>query len=131
MQGKNSGVRTLIIPGRLPGLNEYIDAERASRHMAAKMKRECQERIGWYIRKCLRGVTYRCPVVLGYTWIEKDRRRDKDNIAFAHKFIQDALVQYGVLSNDGWDQIAGFLDDFQVDKNNARIEVRIWEHEPS
>lgn len=120
-------IHLLTIPGSLPGLNEYIDCERASKYRAAKMKREVQEYIGWHIRKCLRGVKFSRPVVMYYLWVEKDRRRDKDNIAFARKFIQDALVQQGVLRDDGWGGVEGFYDDFRVDKNKARVEVRIWE----
>lgn len=129
--GKNKdGSYTLTIPGRLPNLNDYIDAERRSKQCAARLKRDTQSLIGWYIRKDLRGVRFDKPVAMQYTWIEKDERRDKDNIAFAKKFIQDALVQMGVLRNDGWDEIAGFSDDFRVEKNKARVEVRIWEYVP-
>lgn len=127
---KNTTTRAkLIIPGKLPGLNDYITAERASRFKAAKMKSETQTYISWCIRKCLRGVTFKRPVVMAYHWIEKDRKRDKDNIAFAKKFIQDALVQCGVIHNDGWAEIEGFSDEFSVDKNNVRVEVLIWEYE--
>lgn len=128
--GNRDGVYLLTIPGRLPNLNDYIDAERRNRQAAAKLKRETQNYIGWYIRKDLRGVHFKGPVAMQYTWVEKDERRDKDNIAFAKKFIQDALVQMGVLRDDGWDEIAGFSDDFKVDKNKARVEVRIWEYVP-
>lgn len=128
--GNRDGVYLLTIPGRLPNLNDYIDTERRNRQAAAKLKRETQNYIGWYIRKDLRGVHFKGPVAMQYTWVEKDERRDKDNIAFAKKFIQDALVQMGVLRDDGWDYVAGFSDDFQVDKNKARVEVRIWEYVP-
>ena len=57
---------------------------------------------------------------------EKDRRRDKDNIcAFGRKVIQDALVKARYLSNDGWKNIRGFEDHFEVDAKNPRIEVEI------
>lgn len=115
----------LTIPGRLPGLNEYINAERTNRHKAAKLKRDTQKRIALEIRSQLRGVRFSGPVFMAYAWIEPDRRRDKDNIAFARKFIQDALVHCGVLQNDGWADVAGFTDSFSVDKKNPRIEIRI------
>ena len=69
------------------------------------------------------------PSSLGYTWIEPNRRRDKDNIAFAKKFIQDSLVHAGVLQNDGWKHIEHFTDDFAVDPKNPRVEVVIEEFE--
>ena len=126
MEAKADKIYTLTIPGSLPGLNEYINDERTSRHKAAKLKAQVQDVIAWHIRRDLRGLHFSFPVVMSYTWIEKDRRRDKDNIAFAKKFIQDALVETGVLRNDGWKEIEGFMDDFQVDKNKARVEVKIW-----
>jgi len=64
------------------------------------------------------------PVFLVYHFYEPNRRRDKDNIsAFAHKVIQDALVHLKVIKNDGWNDIAGYIDLFDVDENNPRIEV--------
>ena len=53
----------------------------------------------------------------------------KDNIAFAKKFIQDALVETGVLRNDGWSEIEGFTDNFALDPKNPRVEVTIEEME--
>lgn len=65
--------------------------------------------------------------MIHYHWYEQNRRRDKDNIAFAHKFIQDAFVEIGLLEGDGWAYIAGFTDDFSVDSKRPRIEVSIEE----
>lgn len=84
---------SLTIPGILPGLNEYIDAERGhkGKYKAASMKKQAQNVIGFMIKTQLRGVKFDRPVVIHYLWIEPSRRRDKDNIAFAKKFIQDSL----------------------------------------
>lgn len=119
------------IPGVLPGLNEYIDAERGpkGKYKAAAMKKQAQNVIGYMIRTQLRGVHFNRPVVIRYLRIEPSRRRDKDNVAFAKKFIQDALVANGVLKNDGWAEIEHFTDDFAVDPKNPRIEVTIEEYE--
>lgn len=35
----------IIIPGTLPGLNDYIDAERSNKYQAAKLKRQTEEMI--------------------------------------------------------------------------------------
>lgn len=64
-----------------------------------------------------------------YLWVEKNKRRDLDNITFGRKIIQDSLVQCGVLKNDGWKYVVGFSDKFEVDKMNPRIEVLIKEVE--
>lgn len=122
----------LTIPGILPGLNEYIDAERSykGKYKAASMKKQAQNVIGYMVKTQLRGgVRFTRPVVIHYLWIEPSRRRDKDNVAFAKKFIQDALVEAGVLRNDGWAEIEHFTDDFAVDPKNPRVEVTIEEYE--
>lgn len=118
----------LIIPGRLPGLNDYIAAERANRHKGAKMKADNGNIVAVAIRQCMRGVRIGNPVFMEYLWVEPSRRRDKDNISsFGRKVIQDALVSTGVLKDDGWKYVVGFSDRFEVDKTNPRIEVKIKE----
>lgn len=117
----------LTIPEALPTLNQYIAAERSNRYKAAKMKRDAEERIAIAVRQCMRGIHIDNPVHLDYLWVAKDKRTDRDNIAFAKKFVQDALVQCGVLKDDGWKYVVGFSDRFEVDRNNPRIEVLIKE----
>lgn len=115
----------LVIPGVLPSLNEYIRAERGNRYHAASLKKQTEDMIAACIAQQLRGVRFDGPVKITYTWYEENRKRDKDNIAFAKKFIQDALVATGVLENDGWQEIVSFSDEFRVDKSNPRVEVVI------
>lgn len=118
----------LVIPLTFPGLNDYINAERTHRQKAAKMKKQYQDAVMLCIRS-QRLPTFDGPVYMYYTWVEKDRRRDKDNIAaFGRKVIQDALVKAGVLKNDGWANIVGFSDAFEVDKKRPRVEVEIVEN---
>lgn len=117
----------LIIPGTLPGLNEYISAERTNKHKAAALKRQTERPISRMAATQLKGLRLSRPVIMRYLWVEPNRRRDKDNIAFAKKFVQDALVSSGILQDDGWRQIEHFTDDFQVDAKNPRVEVVIAE----
>lgn len=119
----------LVIPGSLPGLNEYIEAERRNKYAAANMKRQTESVIISAAKEQLRGVRLTRPVVMCYTWVEKNRRRDRDNVAFARKFVQDALVRCGVLRGDGWKEIAGFTDTFMVDRDRPRVEVTLEETE--
>ena len=110
----------LTIHGALPNLND--------RHKGAKMKADSGNIVAVAIRQYLRGVRIEKPVFMEYTWVESSRRRDKDNISsFGRKVIQDALVQCGVLKDDGWKYVVGFSDKFDVDKKNPRIEVLIRE----
>lgn len=113
----------LIIPGELTDLNTYISAERSNRYAGAKIKREMTDYITW-LAKSLK-TEIRTPVRITYRWYCKDKRKDKDNVAFAKKFIQDGLVNAGVLKNDGWNDIEGFNDRFYIDKENPRVEVQI------
>lgn len=120
----------LIIPCSLPGLNKYISAERTHRQKAAAMKRKWENMIVLLIKSQLRGKQCKRPVVMRYLWVEKDRRRDMDNISsMGRKLIQDALVKAGTLQNDGWAQINSFSDAFAVDKKRPRVEVEITEIE--
>ena len=113
------------IPQRLPSLNEYINKERTNRYKAAKMKSEIQQLISVYIPRELKKIELANPVFIIYNWYEPNKKRDKDNISFAKKFINDALVVNGVLKNDGWRNISGFQDIFMVDKDNPRVVVEI------
>lgn len=118
----------LVIMGSFPGLNEYINAERTNRYKAAAMKRQVEHTVILAAKKCLRGKKFDRPVVMHYTWYEKNRRRDKDNVSsFGRKCIQDALVKGGWLAGDGWKHITGFSDRFSVDAAHPRIEVEIEE----
>ena len=77
-----------------------------------------------------RGVApFKKPVRVSFLWVEKDKRRDLDNIAFAKKFILDGLVSAGVLENDNATRVIGLNDEFAYDKKNPRIEVVIEECE--
>ena len=118
---------TFTIDTRLPGLNEYILADRGNRYGGAKLKKTAQREVEYYIQAA-RLPRVRTPIRLVYTFFEKDRRRDKDNISgFAHKVIQDALVAQRVIDDDGWREIAGWTDAFAVDKDRPRIEVTLIE----
>lgn len=120
-----------VINGTLPGLNDYLKAERSfskGHSCGNDMKQKFQMLICKAIQAQLKRLRAKPPVSLHYVFYEPNRRRDVDNIAaVAHKFVQDSLVKTGVLENDGWREIEGFSDCFYVDKNNPRIEVTIKE----
>lgn len=115
----------IIIPGRFDGLNEFIEANRTFRgswNAGNDMKNRDQKRIRQYLPK----VHIDRPVYLEYSFYERNARRDKDNVSgYFHKIFQDALVDAGILKNDGWKNIIGFSDSFYVDKKNPRIEVYV------
>lgn len=116
-----------VIYGKLPGLNDYIAAERTNRYKGAAMKRQA-EAVALHAARALGSYRPRGRVRMVYRWYEESRRRDKDNVsAFGRKVIQDALVRGGWLQNDGWADIDGFADVFAVDRKNPRIEVELYE----
>ena len=120
------------IYGRLPGLNDMIDADRRDRRAGNRLKQESQDTIRLYILRDLKHLKIEKPVELHYSFYEPNRRRDLDNISgYAHKVTQDALVASGVLKNDGWSNIVGMKDSFFVDARNPRIEVIMREVENS
>lgn len=126
--GASARVWRVEIPGRLPGLNEYVEAERRNRFRAAKLKRDAQDWVILCIKKHMRGVHITRPVYIRYYWHEPNRRRDKSNVSgYGRKVIEDALVEAGVLQDDGWDEIEGFEDRFFLDKANPRIILEVEE----
>jgi len=118
----------LIIPGQLPGNNEYIAANRTNRYAGAALKKKAQEEIEWCIKRQLRGVRPKTPLSMSYTFYESNKKRDHDNVAsFAMKVVQDALVESGTLKNDGWAEIERISLAWGVDKENPRVEITLEE----
>lgn len=111
----------LIIPGEFPGLNKIVDAAKAHYHKYREMKEANTELISWPAKQLPKYKSLQ----LNITWYCKDRRRDPDNIAAAVKFIFDGLVDAGVIENDGWKQNKGWNNNFEVDKENPRVEIEI------
>ena len=100
----------IYIRGKLPSLNEYIEAERTNRHMAAKIKRDTDQLICMHLARMKR---IEKKVRIRFVWYEQNARRDPDNVAFAKKFILDAMQKCGKLKNDNAKWIAGFEDAFE------------------
>ena len=121
-------MRKLVIPFSLPGLNEYIDAERAHRQKGAAMKRKWQGAVMLALRNQNHGPLSE-PVRIGFVWVEKDRRRDPDNVsAFGRKVILDAMVKIRLLKNDGQKNISEFAGDkYRIDPKRPRVEIYIYE----
>ena len=95
---------------KLPSLNDYVRECRRSPFAGAKMKKQTEEGIMWYLSKLPQ---FKNPVWIRFHWTEKNDKRDYDNIAFAKKFILDALVKMGKLKDDNRRCVAGFEDTFE------------------
>lgn len=99
---------------KLPSLNEYVRANRTvsgGYYAGAKMKKEVEEGIIYSLAR-LPKITK--PVFIHFTWVEKNRKRDFDNVSFGKKFILDAMQKAGKLVNDNWKWIRGFTDSFEL-----------------
>jgi Holliday junction resolvase RusA-like endonuclease len=116
-----------VIQGRLDGLNEYTNANRSNRYLANTVKHKNQNIVKFAIYKAKLKKVVNYPVMLKITWYEQNKRRDIDNITFATKFIQDELVNSGIIIDDSQKYINKLEHDVKVDKDNPRIEVEIIE----
>ena len=114
----------MIIKNELTDLNTYINKERSNRYSGASVKKQNTSIVMWEC-KAQKITKARESVYITFRWFCKNKKKDKDNIAFAKKFILDGLVEAGVIKNDGWDDIEGFQDEFEIDAKNPRIEVEI------
>lgn len=112
------------IPGRLPGMNEIIAANRRHRMAGATLKREAETQVSLGIQaahcKPLSGA-----VAVHLHWVEPNARRDPDNIRAGVKFILDALQSHGLIEGDGQAVVVRLSDSFAVDKTDPRVEVEV------
>lgn len=117
-------MKQLLIEGELTALNEFINAERRNRFIAAKIKKGetgyCQD-VAEKSDLKLQETDFPCALII--TWYVKNKRKDADNIAFAKKFILDGLVEAGVLPNDNRKYVQGFTDIVKEDRERQRIEI--------
>lgn len=116
---------------KLPSLNEYLQKARRSPHAENDMKQSIQDDLMIEMYRQIQEKGYQIPfrvqVDVHFTFIEKDTKRDKDNIsATGKKFILDALVQRGVLIDDGWDYIGDYSEKFLLGKKH-KVVVKLTE----
>lgn len=112
------------IDEKLPSLNEYTKACRTNKFIGAKMKDETENLIWFYIKQQIKCGKITSPVKIHFTWNEKNKKRDLDNICFAKKFILDALVKANVLEDDKQNYVVGFTDTFRYGaENNVIVEI--------
>lgn len=105
------------IVGKIPSLNEYIEACRRNAHCGARLKYKIEAGIIPQLAKLKK---IENPVHITFIWHEVDKRRDKDNVSAGKKFILDAMQKSGKLINDNNKYIAGFTDKFDYTaKENA------------
>ena len=115
---------TFTVPGRLPSLNEYTEACRRHAKAGAKMKKVAEHQVMAGIVSCT-ACMVPGKVSVSIKWVEKDRRRDLDNVSFAKKFVLDAMVRAGVIGGDDQRHVVALSDTFATDGSNPRVEVTV------
>lgn len=122
--------QTFTIPGTLPDLNAYINAERANKYAAAKMKKDAESKIILHIRFAKLQPLTEYPVRIFYRWYCPNKRKDRSNISFAEKFVEDSLIRAGILRNDGFDDVVDGVHECFIDRANPQVVVTVgpWYH---
>jgi Holliday junction resolvase RusA-like endonuclease len=118
----------ITIPGELTDLNQFIDSQRANRYGGATVKKKNTEkcRNAFLLAKAA-GFKVTPPFRLYIVWYCKNGRKDPDNLSFTKKFVLDGMQAAGIIVNDGFKQVRGFNESFEIDKENPRIEIEVEE----
>lgn len=118
----------IVIEGRFPTLNEYINVCRANRYRAARMKGEWDDKVLWAAMASHDPKPGRFPVEVRITVYEPDRRRDWDgSVGFAMKTVLDGLQAAGFIPNDDPRHVWPVVPKVEFDRERPRVEVEIVE----
>ena len=112
------------IEGRLPSINDYTKACRSNKFNGAAMKKKWQNYVIAAIQDNIKiNELIDTPVSITFKFYEPNKRRDIDNIqGFAVKVVNDALSKT-ILPDDRQRYVKKIISEFDIDKNNPRIEV--------
>jgi hypothetical protein len=105
-----------------PTLNEMIRTARGGWQASAKEKREWTELIASY---CKGAYQFKGKIWLEYVWRVKNLARDNNNIAAATKYIDDGLVEAGVIADDSLKYIQSPVCHWYVQSSEDMVTVRI------
>lgn len=116
-------MQTIRIDGKLPGFIDYVRAVKTSPQAEEKLASKASEIITWQLGRLFKIKT---PCFIQFQWIEKTTRRNKESVAFAKKYIIDALQKSEKLSG-GTNSLTGFSDTFTYDTRRYGVKLTIWE----
>lgn len=110
----------------MPALNEYLQITRSRYGYSAKTKRNwtrlCAD---CFINQFNKDIKLEYPYEFVFVWYCKNKRKDPDNISFAHKFIFDGMQIAGFMKNDNWAHITDISDFYLIDKENPHVDMFI------
>lgn len=117
-------MQRLWIPEPMPGLNQLIDARRVRFQKGTDSYNVLKKK--WARKVQNLAYAQRFPFVeqgkFTYLFLEPNRRRDPSNvIAGGVKFLEDALVEAGLLENDGWKNVLGIATHWCVCKERPGV----------
>jgi hypothetical protein len=119
-------IQSFFVPGPLPGANDII---RKHHMIYSRLKAKWGLAIGMEIMVAKIRPVRACAIQ--YHWIEpipiRGHIRDRDNIRFGAKFINDALVGQGILLDDGPDGVISLTDTFAYDASHPGVWVTLEE----
>lgn len=119
-------IAQFVIPGRLPSLNQYISACNRAWFIGESFKKKQMRLIG----NCIiasQVPKFEKPIVAYFRWFEKDKRRDRDNIRSAEKYVMDALKNTNRLKGDNQKWVLDSIHEILIDKENPRVEITLEE----
>ena len=105
-----------------PNWNDYINAERSNKFMAAKMKKNEHEILKYLLPNTKYEGEY--PTEIIFTWHFKDKRKDLDGMRV--KSLLDAIVKGEILKNDNLNCIQKIVYNSIIDGTTG-VEVEIKE----
>lgn len=119
--------QTFTIKSRLDGLNEYTAECRGNKFSGGKCKKKNEELVLSAISadkvKPVPGAYW-----INCIWYEQRKTRDKDNVAFAIKFILDALQKANITKGDDNRYLMGFWHEWVYGQGD-KVVVEIVEKE--
>ncbi len=106
-------VQRFVIEASLPGANQLREM---SPFIYARAKKTWGGVVALYARRAqLKPVEG--PVYFEFHFLEKDKRRDPDNMfSGAAKIAVDALKEIGIIPGDGWKHVSGYSFSWEVSK---------------
>jgi Holliday junction resolvase RusA-like endonuclease len=119
---------TFTIKGRLDSMNRTLKIPRW-RFAQSRRRALVKYHVGSWVMAA-QIPQFKGPVKIHVRWVERDKRRDRDNIRSSIKPILDALVIQERIVNDSQKWLVELTDSYDVDKENPRIEVTIEDAGP-
>ena len=119
------------VPWELPSCNDQLNAERIVWHVhghaqtkGMDVKKKTEEQLVQFFN-LQNPPTFTGAVNVFFEWHAKNRRKDKDNIAFAKKYILDALQKASIIKNDSWNLCTPLDVGWVVDPQNVGVLIEI------